>query len=130
MKMDEKSRDAQRIDHMVTAAESVIATAVGLTRDSLMFDDQKTKAILFDLIVLGEAANNVSDGYSKAHPEIPWADIAGMRHKLVHDYCGVDYGIVWEVIANQLPPLLPKLKALASAMPPIDRVPTNLSEFL
>ena len=46
------------------------------------------------------------------------------------DYCGVDYGIVREVVSNQLPPLLPNLKAISSAMPPIDRSPTNLSEFL
>ena len=125
-----KYRDEQRVDHMVTAIESVVAAAAGMTRDRLMFDDEKTKSILFDLIVLGEAANNISREYAEEHPEIPWADIAGFRHKLVHDYCGIDYGIVWEVIANQLPPLLPKMKELAASLPPIEQLPENIGEFL
>jgi len=123
-------RDDQRVDHMVTAVESVIGAASGMTRDQLMFDDQKTKSILFDLIVLGEAANNISREFAEANPGIPWADIAGLRHKLVHDYSGIDYGIVWEVIANQLTPLLLKLKAVASKLPPEDPLPENISEFL
>ena len=125
-----KYRDEQRVDHMVTAIESVVAAAAGMTRDRLMFDDEKTKSILFDLIVLGEAANNISREYAEEHPEIPWADIAGFRHKLVHDYCGIDYGIVWEGIANQLPPLLPKMKELAASLPPVEQLPENIGEFL
>ena len=125
-----KYRDEQRVDHMVTAIESVVAAAAGMTRDRLMFDDEKTKSILFDLIVLGEAANNISREYAEEHLEIPWADIAGFRHKLVHDYCGIDYEIVWEVIANQLPPLLPKMKELAASLPPVEQFPENIGEFL
>jgi len=125
-----KYRDDQRVEHMVKAIESVIAAAQGLTRDQLMFDDQVTKAILFDLIVLGEAANNISREYAERHPEIPWADIAGLRHKLVHDYSGVDYKIVWEVIVSKLPPLLPKLKELETASEPAAPLPDNISDFL
>ena len=50
-----------------------------------------------------------------SHPEIPWADIIGMRHKVVHDYLGVDEEIVWQVVTEDLPALVPKLASLLSA---------------
>jgi uncharacterized protein with HEPN domain len=65
----------------------------------------------------------VSDGrqisreFSNAHPEIPWADIVGMRHKVVHDYLGVDEDIVWQVVTEDLPNLV---SALQLIVPPSD----------
>ena len=47
-----------------------------------------------------------------AHPEIPWADIIGMRHKVVHDYLGVDEDIVWQVVTEDLPGLAVLLSGL------------------
>jgi uncharacterized protein with HEPN domain len=49
------------------------------------------------------------------HPEIPWENIIGMRHKVVHDYLGVDEDIVWQVVTHDLPKLVAGLEPL---MPP------------
>lgn len=46
------------------------------------------------------------------YPEIPWKAIVGMRHKVVHDYFGVDEDVVWRTVTNELPPLLEKLRPL------------------
>ena len=48
----------------------------------------------------------MSQEFSESHPEIPWAGIIGMRHKVVHDYLHVDYDIVWAVATADLPPLI------------------------
>ena len=61
---------------------------------------------------IGESARRVSPGYRAAHPEIPWRNIIGMRHKLVHDYLDVDTDIIWDVAAIELPRLLPALQRL------------------
>ena len=61
----------------------------------------------------GEAARRVGPEFRAAHPEIPWNQIVGMRHKLVHDYFEVDAGEVWLVVREDLPALLPLLEALA-----------------
>jgi uncharacterized protein with HEPN domain len=57
----------------------------------------------------------VSREFSGAHAEVPWTDIVGMRHKVVHDYLGVDEDIVWEVVTDDLPRLV---AALQSIVPP------------
>ena len=51
--------------------------------------------------------------FRNSHPEIRWADIIGMRHKVVHDYLGVDEDIVWQVATEDLPKLVASLEALA-----------------
>ncbi len=51
------------------------------------------------------------------HPEIPWENIVGMRHKVVHDYLGVDEDIVWQVVTDDLPKLVEVLEPLVPAFP-------------
>lgn len=62
--------------------------------------------------MIGEAAGRVSRDFTAAHPEIPWADIVGMRHKVVHDYLSVDEDIVWQVVIVDLPKLVDQLEPL------------------
>ena len=110
-------RDEQRIDHMLKALEALVENSVGVNRDMLYTEDNVTKVLMYDLIVLGEAANNISDAFAKQHPEVEWADIAGLRHKLVHDYAGVNYDTLWNVVSKDIPTLLPKIKAIHDALP-------------
>jgi uncharacterized protein with HEPN domain len=67
--------------------------------------------------VVGEAARKVSSEFTEAHPEVPWENIIGMRHKLVHDYLGVDEDIVWQVVTVDLPKLVRSLEPLVSPAP-------------
>ena len=60
--------------------------------------------------VLGEAVRHVSPAFQSAHPEIPWHEILGMRNRIVHDYMNVDEDIIWEVVQQDLPPLVEVLK--------------------
>lgn len=76
-------------------------------------DDENLRLALAHLIqIVGEAANRVSPAYRAAHPDIPWTEIIGMRHKIVHDYLGVDYDIVWEVVTVDLPLLVRDLERI------------------
>ncbi len=71
------------------------------------FSDNKTKyAVLRALEVIGEAAKRVPDSFRKKYPDIEWKKIAGMRDKLIHEYTGVNYQIVWETVKTNLPKLL------------------------
>jgi len=53
--------------------------------------------------IIGEAVKNLSDKFRAEYPHIPFKQIAGMRDKLIHDYFGVDYQIVWQTVKNKLP---------------------------
>lgn len=68
--------------------------------------------ILHHLQILGEAVNALKPELQKAHPEVPWSSIVGMRNILVHQYFAVDTDIIWAVVENELP----KLKALFQAL--------------
>jgi uncharacterized protein with HEPN domain len=74
-------------------------------------------AVIRCLLVIGEAAGAVSSEYRDCHPGIPWAQMSGMRNRLVHDYREVDLCLVWSVAANGLTALVAALEPLA---PPAD----------
>ena len=122
-------RDEQRIDHMLKALEALVKNSVGVNRDMLYTEDNVTKVLMYDLIVLGEAANNISEAFAKKHPEVEWADIAGLRHKLVHDYAGVNYDTLWNVVSKDIPALLPKIKAIHDTLPH-ETLDEGVSKFL
>jgi uncharacterized protein with HEPN domain len=79
-------------------------------------------AIIRELEVLGEAAGRVSSEFVRAHPRIPWREMTGLRHKLIHDYLVVDLGIVWETATKNIPEVEPLLRRaavhLGGATPP------------
>jgi len=69
-------------------------------------------ALTYLLQIIGEAARRVSVNFQDGHPEIPWKAIIWMRHKVVHDYFGVDFDVVWDTVINELPPLIEKLRSV------------------
>ena len=70
-------------------------------------EDKKTiNAVVRSLEVIGEAAKKIPDSLREKYPLIPWKRMAGMRDKLIHEYWGTDLEIVWEVINNDLPPII------------------------
>lgn len=68
-------------------------------------------AVLYQLIVIGEAVKRLSIELRQHHPEIPWALMAGMRDYLVHGYDIVDWEEVWRTTTRDIPELLNKLEA-------------------
>jgi uncharacterized protein with HEPN domain len=74
--------------------------------------------ILRHVQIVGEAAYRMSQGIRAAHPQVPWRQIAGMRHILVHNYFRVDWNIVYETAADGLPALRPQVEAILATLSP------------
>lgn len=66
-------------------------------------------AVIRNLEIIGEATKRISKDFREQHPHVPWREMAGLRDVLIHDYFGVDNGIVWNVVENEIPPLKEKI---------------------
>jgi len=91
---------------MRDAACAALRFVRGRTRADLDTDEMLAFALVRALKIIGEAADKVSDPAHAAHPSIPWSEIIGMRHKLIHGYIDVDLDIVWNVVTQELPGLV------------------------
>ncbi len=104
--------DSVYLGHMLDTAREARELVLGIDRSAYQQDRTLKLALAHLIQVLGEAARQVSDEIQSSHPAIPWEDIIGMRHKIVHDYLAVDEDIVWEVVATDLPSLIPSLERI------------------
>jgi uncharacterized protein with HEPN domain len=75
-------------------------------------DETLKRSFVRSIEIIGEAAKKVSADFKDKHRSVDWKRIAGMRDKLIHDYFGVDYHIVWDVAKNKLPELRQKIEEI------------------
>jgi len=83
--------------------------------DDFSNNEMMLAAVVRELEIIGEAAGKLSKNFKSEHPEIPWADIVGMRNRLIHEYFSVDVKLVWQTSQKNVPELKEKLLAIDSA---------------
>ena len=81
-------------------------------RAEFMDDTMIQDSVIRNLEIIGEAARNLPLELRKAHPEVPWRSVMGMRNVLIHEYFGVDLDTVWKVVAQRLPVLKKHVSAM------------------
>ncbi len=106
------NRDRASLLDIVNAAHRVLTFAQGVDKSVLSTNEEKQSAILYQVIVMGEAAKRLSPEFRNRHPQIPWKEIAGMRDILAHQYDRVDLKTIWDVINNDIPELLAFIEPL------------------
>jgi uncharacterized protein with HEPN domain len=104
--------DRGRLEHIVDALNSAIRFTQGRSREDVDKDDMLTFALTRALEIVGEAATRVSAETREQHPQIPWEDIIGMRHRLVHAYYDVNHDILWSTATQDAPEMLAQVKAV------------------
>lgn len=118
-------RDRKYLLDLLLAARDAQQFALRLSRPTFEQSRLHQRAIVHALQTVGEAARHVSEQTRDAHPTIRWAQIVGMRHRLVHDYSNIDLDIVWEVLQYELAVLIAALEPL---VPPDQPGQTEKSE--
>lgn len=83
-----------------------------LTFEEFINNPTLTRAFSRSLEIIGEAVKKIPEELKIKYPEIEWKDIAGMRDKLVHEYFGIDYELVWDVIKNEIDELELQIKTI------------------
>jgi len=82
---------------------TLINQSVGLSEDRFMADETLRRALVRNLEIIGEAAKKIPDGFRARYAGVEWRAMAGMRDRLIHEYFGVDYQLVWDVVQNRVP---------------------------
>ncbi len=95
--------------HIRVEIDFVIRHTENLEKRQFLSDETLTRAVVRSLEIIGEATKKLPDDFKIQHPQIEWKKIAGTRDILIHDYFGIDWDIVWDIINNKLPELLYQL---------------------
>lgn len=74
-----------------------------------MSDSKTRDAVVRNLEIIGEAAKKVSEEFKSKYPDIEWKRIGGMRDKMIHEYFGINFELVWDVVDKKLPSLKKKI---------------------
>ena len=104
--------DSIRLRHMLDHAAEAIEMARGRSRADLDTDRPLNLSLVRLLEVVGEAAARVSAETRDLCPDFPWADIVGLRNRLIHGYNDVDFDILWRIVHDDLPPLIQQLRRI------------------
>jgi len=105
-----------RIEDILDAIDNIEHYVAGLDFDAFEADRKTVDAVERNLEIIGEATANLPDEVLAGWPEVPWRYMKGVRNLLAHEYFGVDVGILWQTIQEDLPAITPLLhKVLASA---------------
>lgn len=82
----------------------------GISYEEFVNDRKTISAVVRELEIIGEASKQIPASIRKKYPDIPWAEMAGMRDKLIHFYFGVDMAIVWKTVKNRIPKIEPLIQ--------------------
>ena len=102
---------------MLMAAREAQDMARGATLSDFRQNRTLQLAIVKAVEIVGEAASRVGADTKQAHPDIPWAEIVGMRNRLVHGYFDINLVRVWETVEQDIPRLIAQLEGLVSEEP-------------
>jgi uncharacterized protein with HEPN domain len=105
-------RDEVYLLDMLIAARKAMKFIDGI--DLIEFQDNEMiqNAVMRPLEIIGEASARISTEFRKAHPDIPWRDMVGLRNRLIHEYFRINFDAVWDTIQNDLPALIEQIEPL------------------
>ncbi len=107
--MKGKPGDRQRLTHILDAIDEIQRYTENVELKSFLENSMMRFACVKQIEIIGEAANYITSETKALLSDLEWKQIIGMRHILVHEYFGVDFDLVWQVIIDDLPQLKEKV---------------------
>lgn len=100
------------LSDILEAGQKIISYTAGQSFEQFNADLKTIDAVVRNFEIIGEAANRLPEEFKDLYPHIDWYRIRGLRNRIVHDYFGIDFEIVWQIKESYLPDLLEKIKEI------------------
>ena len=98
-------RDKIIVDKMLRYANKVCEYCKGVSYEDFRANDMLIEAYVFNLGQIGELTTKLGEAFKKENTQVAWAQIYGLRNRIVHDYEGVNLRLIWEIISDDMPNL-------------------------
>ncbi len=106
-------RDHQLLlEDMLESAQKIIRYTINLDFEMFLNDEKTVDAVIRNFEIIGEAANRIDPDFRAKYPEIEWKRIREFQNRIVHNYFGIDFDIVWSIIKNDIDELIYQLDIL------------------
>ena len=109
--MSKRSSNVLLLD-MKEAAEKILKYTKDLSFEDFLTDDKTIDAVVRNFEIIGEASLRIDEDFRLENPQIEWKKLRGFRNRIVHDYFGIDYEIVWSILTEDLEELIFQLDQL------------------
>lgn len=100
------------INDLIEAIEKIETYTSRMTSEEFAKDDRTKDAVVRNMEIIGEAVKNIPDSVKEKYSHVNWKAVSGMRDKLIHEYFGVSFPIVWETIKNDFPGFKTEIKKI------------------
>jgi len=101
-----------RIEDILEALNKIARYVAGMDYEAFRADGKTVDAVERNLEIIGEATANLPEALLARYPQVPWHRMRGLRNILIHEYFGVDLGIIWQTLQEDLPPLRAQLQRI------------------
>jgi len=98
------------LEDIIESAKKILAYTEGFSYEQFLEDGRTVDAVIRNFEIIGEAANRLPEEIRDQYANIDWHRIRGFRNRIVHDYMGIDYNIVWLIKENFLPLLITEIR--------------------
>jgi len=86
----------------------------GMDYESFISDEKTVDAVVRNFEIIGEAANRIDPDFKIRNPELEWKRIRGFRNRIIHEYFGIDFEIVWTIIEEDIDNIIDWLEVLVN----------------
>ncbi|MFH0739539.1 MAG: DUF86 domain-containing protein [bacterium] len=100
------------LQHILDSVGKIEKYLKEVSFDNFTQNEMMVGATVRELEIIGEAATKIDKIIKEKYRDVPWDEMIGMRHRLIHEYFGVDISVVWETCQNNLPDLKEKILSI------------------